>query len=108
MFISKLKTIALETFESVNKLNPSFLHSLFNVKDTNYNLRGGIRLEQPKVNTEKCGIQTIRYQGARLWNLLPTDMKMSESIDDFKTHLAKWNGPKCTCGHCLPCRLPQF
>ena len=37
---------------------------------------------------QKHGIHTVRYQGAYLWNSLPSYMKMSNSIEEFKSHLA--------------------
>ena len=108
MYISRFRNIVLETFKSVNKINPPFMQDLFEVKENKYNLRGGILLDQPKVCTERYGIHTIRYQGARLWNSLPPHMKTSVTVEDFKYHLAKWNGPVCKCGYCLSCKLPQI
>ena len=37
MYTYRLRSIVLETFKSVSKLNPSFLHDLFHVKDNVYN-----------------------------------------------------------------------
>ena len=100
--------IVLETFKSVNKINPPFMQDLFEVKENKYNLRGGILLDQPKVCTERYGIHTIKYQGAQLWNSLPPHMKTSVTVKDFKYHLAKWSGPVCKYGCCLSCKLPQI
>ena len=108
MYISRLKNIVLETFKSVHKINPPFMQDLLEVKENEYNLRGGILLDQPKVCTERHGIHTIRYQGARLWNSLPSHMKTSVTVEDFKYNLAKSTGPACKCGYCLSCKLPQI
>ena len=108
MYISRVRNIVLETSKSVKKINSPFVQDLFEVKENKYNLRGGILLDQPKVCTEIYGIHTIRYQGARLWNSLPPHMKTSVTVEDFKCHLAKWNGPVCKCGYCLSCKLPQI
>ena len=62
MYISRLRNIVMETFKSVNKINPPFMQDLFEVKENKYNLRGGILLDQPKFCTERYGIHTIGYQ----------------------------------------------
>ena len=108
MYISRLRNIVLETFKCVHKINPPFMQGLFEVKENKYNLRGGMLLDQPKVCTERYGIHTIRYQGARLWNSLPSRIKTPVTVDDFKYHLTKWNGSACKCGPCLSCKLPPI
>ena len=108
LFISRLRAIVLETYKSVNRLNPSFLHDLFLVNQNGYNLRSGISLDQPRVRTEKYGIQSVRYQGARLWNQLPSEIKNAESLQFFKKQLMKWNGPQCQCGFCCLCKMPRL
>ena len=106
MFISRLRTIVIETYKSINKLNPAFLHDLFVKKCTGHDLRGAISLNQPKYDTVKYGFNSIRYQGARLWNQLPPEFRCEESnIQMFKTLVKKWNGPKCECGFCCLCKL---
>ena len=37
----------------------------------------------PKVNTEKHGIRTFRYRGAKIWTMLPNYEKMQASTDVF-------------------------
>ena len=65
MYTYRLRSIVLETFKSVSKLNPSFLHDLFHVKDSVYNLRGGKLLDQARVNTKlwysHCDIKRPTY-----------------------------------------------
>ena len=78
---------------------------MLNPSITPYNLRGGSRAEQPKVNTTSCGLNTFSYQAAKLWNNLPSFIKEATSVTEFKSLLSKWPGPKCQCGYCVLCRI---
>ena len=106
MFVSRLRAIVTETFKSIDNKNPSFLHDLFNVKSNEHNLRGCKLLEQPKVRTITYGIQSVRYQGAKLWNDLDEHFKNTDNLEIFKNEISKWMGPKCRCGFCQLCKLP--
>ena len=68
------------------------------IREYKYNLLGVILCDQPKVSTERYGIHTLGYQGAPLWNSLSSHTKTCVTVEDFKYHLAKWNGPACKCG----------
>ena len=68
-----------------------------------YDLRGGSRAEQPKVNTPSCGLNTFTYQAAKLWNILPSHIKEADSMFEFKSLLSKWNGPEYHCECCDLC-----
>ena len=108
LYVSRLRCIAVETFKNVHKLNPEFLHDMVDIKETEHDLRGGVLLNQPRVNTVTFGLQSIRYEGARIWNLLPKDMKNTDSLDVFKARLKSWNGFTCKCGYCPLCKLPYI
>ena len=89
------------------KLSLLYLHELFHNIDNVYNLRGGNLLDQPRVDTENM-VFILRYQGARSWNSLPSYMKLSDSLEECKSHLTRWNGPEYTCGYCLLYELHQI
>ncbi len=70
-----LRQIALEVFKIVNHVRPKYLQRMFQVKESTYNIRGEVMLNQPKFKTVKYGRESITYEGARLWNLLPNNFK---------------------------------
>ena len=53
----------------------------------NYNLRPGNDAQVPKVRTTSFGIETIAYLGSRLWQLLPQEIKQSNTLPIFKNEL---------------------
>ena len=108
LYVSRLRAVALETYKTINKQNPQFLQDLFVPKENHYGLRNGSQMIQPKVRTEKYGLNSFRYQGSKLWNSLPPDMKLAASASIFKNLLLKWYGQTCSCGFCILCKLNQL
>ena len=105
LYVTRLKAIATEAYKSYANENPAYINAMLNPSITPYNLRGGSRAEQPKVNTTSCGLNTFSYQAAKLWNNLPSFIKEATSVTEFKSLVSKWPGPKCQCGYCVLCRI---
>ena len=98
--INILRCIALEIYKILNDKSPSYLKDIFDIKDIPYDLRDSNKMVQPLVRTVTYGIKSLRYFGAKLWNDLPTELKSSCSLDDFKSILNTWSGPTCSCEAC--------
>ena len=82
---SKAKTM----YKVLNKAAPSSLVKLFKHKKEiiQYDLRGSstsLQLPQPK--TEKLK-KSFSYDGAKIWNSLPADVRNSETLTIFKNWL---------------------
>ena len=76
--------LGIEMYKCVNGFNPTYLNDLFTAQSNDYNLQDSSRLIQLKFNTFKFGFKLFRYFGAKLWNVLPIDIKRSESWSIFK------------------------
>ena len=100
LHIRCIKAIASEVFKSLNNLNPNFMNKMFQVKDITYDLRDSNILCQPKFNKITYGKKTFSYYGTHIWNSLPNNIKQCPSLDNFKTMLKAWEGPKCQCSMC--------
>ena len=70
-----------------------------------YSRRDPFKIEQPKTNTTKYGLESLKYRGANIWNNLPTDLKEAVDIGTFKMLLKTWDGPSCSCGVCTMCNI---
>ena len=105
LYISRLRSIAIETYKCVNKLGPPFLHDHFVRKNSSYSLHGNQRLDQPKVDTTTYGLNSFRYQGAKILNQLPSDLKKAISLNEFKSLIKTWTGPLCQCQSCTTCKV---
>ena len=103
MLITRIKAIVTDVFKSYHNLNPDFISCIYDASNHHYMLRNDMGLIQPKVRTTRHGINSIKYQGALMWNNLPTDIKSASSLADFKNLLNKWPGPTCNCNTCVLC-----
>ena len=86
----RIRFLGIEMYKCVNGFNPTYLNDLFTAQSNDYNLRDSSRLIQPKFNTFKFGFKSFRYFGAKLWNVLPINIKRSESLSIFKISITAW------------------
>ena len=78
-------------FKTKNHQNPDFMRKVFPLRNNSYNLRYNNEFLQPKVKTVSYGMETIRVRGPQLWQTLPSHIKSSTSLKDFKRKIRNWN-----------------
>ena len=105
MYVSRMKSIGFEVFKCLRNCSPSYITDMFRISATPYATRDGTKLIQPKVYTTRNGLKSFRYQGAKIWNELPTSIQNTEDVSEFKYRLNKWHGPVCKCGSCDVCKF---
>ena len=66
-----LQFLAIGTYKSKTKLNPSFMWKIYKEKNIPYLLRRGISLFIPNANTQKYGINSLNFRAGVLRNNLP-------------------------------------
>ena len=98
--IMVLRYLAIEVFKCVKEISPAYLNAMFIRKECPYALRDNSILERPKVNLTQYGLKSFKSYGAKIWNNLPTSFKATISLDEFKTIIKSWDGPKCKCSVC--------
>ena len=86
-------SIGLEVFKCLHKCSPTYITDMFSISASPYDTRGGIKLIQPRVNSTRNGLKSFRYQGAKIWNELPTSVKNTKDVSEFKYRLNEWLGP---------------
>ena len=74
MEVRWLGTLALETFKTLNDLNPAFMKNLFAKREVSKKRKNN--LEIPNRNTVKFGDKSIRSLEPHIWNGLPEESKM--------------------------------
>ena len=63
---------------------------IFRNDTTSYRLRNSeMRLALPQPRTDYVR-KSFSYSGAALWNSLPTDLRVSQTLGDFKTKLSNF------------------
>jgi hypothetical protein len=84
------KAKARMMYKTLNKIGPESLTNLFTYKNdiTNYQLRNissGLCLPQPRTNNMK---KSFMYDGAKLWNSIPNEIRESKSLSCFQKKIA--------------------
>ena len=95
-----LRFLALEVYKTIMHLNPEFMWPYFQRNPMPYNLRNGSKLVLPPAKSSKHGINSLVFRGSLLWNNLPSSIKSSETINEFKYKLRNLEKIHCSCNVC--------
>ena len=95
-----LRILALDVYKSIMQFNPEFMWHCFNTNPIPYNLRKESRLLIPPTKSVNFGKNSITFRGNLLWNNLPSRLKNSQTIDDFKSERKNLEKIHCTCTVC--------
>ena len=73
-----------------NKLSPEITSDIFTQRIHNhFNLRNINRLETPFVRTVYNGTESISYLGPNVWDIVPEEYKILNSLNSFKESIKK-------------------
>ena len=79
------------TFQAIHGLAPKYLCELARIKEqSSYHLRSSeeiILLQPSEKSLTRHGDRAFQFAAPRLWNRLPRDLKLLNSIGTFKTQL---------------------
>ena len=50
-----------------------------------------------KVKTVYKGFNSLRYFGPIIWDLVPTEIKYCDSLENFTTKIRQWKPDSCPC-----------
>ena len=100
-----LQKLAVLMYQVKHKMCPQPVQDIFiqNINAPVLRTSDNDNLEQwvlPKVRTVNYGIETLRYRGPVVWNLIPDEIKRSKSLESFKTEIGKWKPQGCKCRLC--------
>ena len=87
---------------------PSYLRDLFKVRNERMTTQSKKYLIQPKVRTTRYtgSLNSLRYDGARIWNKLHNDFKVDDCYDCQR--LLKNEIADCNCNTCMFCMIKQL
>lgn len=85
-----IKAVAVQMFKIKKQSSPTYLQSMFTERELTYDMRDDNLFNIPKFRTVQYGKRSFRYYGAKLWSMLPNNMKGIASLKGFKTAVTKW------------------
>ena len=69
------------------KISPTIIKKVFKDRENPYNLRNANPFQPTNVNTVHNGINTVAFQGPKIWAIVPEEIKKSESLAQFKAKI---------------------
>ena len=86
--MKNLQYLATDLFKVKNDPSPEILKEILVFqKNETYNLRSGNHLARKTIRTKQYGIENVSNLGAKLWNLLPGEIRNSSSMTVFKNKI---------------------
>ena len=95
-----LQILAVEIYKALHNYSSILMSELFKLKDIDYNLRGGKRLNSTNIKTVYYGTETISHLAPKIWEQVPEDIKDSSSLDIFTRKIKSWIPNSCPCKIC--------
>ena len=81
-----LQILATEIFKVKNSLAPKIMTEVFEIKEPHYNLRSeASHFKRENVKSTYYGIQSVRYSGPKIWNIVLQNIRQSNSVNEFKS-----------------------
>ena len=95
-----LQVLATEMFKIHRGLSPEILRETFVSKTSSYNLRRNAAFEKRKVHSVYHGTESLSFLGPKIWDLVPVELKQSETLYSFKLKIKDWVLFECPCRIC--------
>ena len=72
----------------LGNIGPKYIRDFFSIRETSYNLRGnGVHRCVPKFKLSFMR-NSFAYKCGQIWNKLPDDVKLADTINIFKSRLS--------------------
>ena len=96
-----MQYLATEAYKVKNGLSPAIMNDLLQFgKNSAYELRSGNHLQRTNIQTVHFGSESIKTLGAKIWDLIPAEIKASKSLMIFKKKIKNWTPKSCPCRLC--------
>ena len=95
-----IQALATKMFKVKNKIALEIMKYLFAPKMSSYDLRNSDSFKRRRVSSVWHGTESVSYLGPKIWDLVPNEIKESESFNGFKFKIKRWVTEGCLCRIC--------
>ena len=95
-----MQALAIEMFKVKNNIAPGIMKELFGPKMSSYDLRNNNSFKRWRVKSVWHGTESVSYLGPKIWDLVPNEIKESESLNGFKFKIKRSIPEGCPCRIC--------
>ena len=93
-----LQVLVTEIYKVKNGIAPEIMKDIFELQNPSYNLRLSCnQLRRENKKTVHYGLQSVRYLGLKIWELVSNNIKYSNSLSKFKKLIKSWKPEACPC-----------
>ena len=96
----QLRYLAIEVYKSLTKLNPRFMWNFFERNYTSYNLRRRDLLLPLPAKSIRYGVNSLAFRQSQLSNNLPSQVKESQTLEEFRNRIKNLRSIHCACTVC--------
>ena len=100
IYHTNLHALVTEIYKSIHGISEMNLETILARNTDCHTLRNNREYVHPQVKTVHYGQNSIRYLGPLIWNNVPSHIKESSTLTDFKRKLKQWQLNACPCRLC--------
>ena len=100
--VRNLRILATKPYKTNENLAALIMYEIFEQRNIQYNLRSQTDYQLGSVKTVNCGLRALRYLGPKIWNIIPFEIKNSDTLAQFKMKIKSWKPAHCPCNLCQP------
>ena len=83
-----------------HNLSNQVMSELFNLRNINYDFCSQTDFELGTIYTTAYGVRSLKYFAPKIWNIVPIDIRNSDSLSEFTTKIKSWKPVTCPCNLC--------
>ena len=95
-----VQKLAIEIYKVLHGFSPPILNHIFVPILCPYYFCWNDSLQRQRVNFVRHGTGSISFLGPKIWDLVPSNIKLSQFLSIFKTKIKKWVPLQCPCWLC--------
>ena len=85
-----IQSLAIEICKFLNRLSPSPKNVFHKNISNSYDLQNHKELYSRNPKTVRYGTETVSYIAPKIWRKVPVTVKLSPSLESFKSKIQKW------------------
>ena len=90
-----IRALAIEIYKVMQGILPPLLNEVFVLRQYNHELRGNNFLERRRVKSVRYCTESISSLTPKIWEILPNEIKDSDTLQIFKAKMKKWVPVEC-------------
>ena len=96
-----LQVLVTEIYNVKNGIAPEIMKDIFKLQNPSYDLISTCnQFRRENIKTVHYGLLSVRYIGPKIWELLPNNIKYSDSLSKFRKFVKSWKPEACPCRLC--------